>query len=184
VDFISELWTTAEGIAQVYASGYWDARVPGEVRSPIRIRGSKVLESDASRSRQRSTTPSQVRSVFCSEIGYSNHRLPFSAAGAIIVRIAYGYEAQEQGDPLITIAETTLNNFSRFTEPGAYLVDFLPLCKSPFYVLGSVAGISVTYLPSEIRSSVVSWDGFQEGSFRSKEDPQPFRRDAIPICYA
>lgn len=53
-----------------------------------------------------------------------------SSAGSIIVRITYGYEAQEQGDPIITLAESTVARFSDFSEPGAYLVDFIPICRS------------------------------------------------------
>ena len=57
----------------------------------------------------------------------------YSFAGAIIVRIIYGYEVQEKGDPIIAVAESTVGDFSDFTEPGAYLVDFIPLCLSISY---------------------------------------------------
>ncbi|KAI9453226.1 cytochrome P450 [Russula earlei] len=50
-------------------------------------------------------------------------------AGAIIVRITYGYEAQEQRDPIITLAESTVARFSQFVQPGAYLVDKIPILK-------------------------------------------------------
>jgi hypothetical protein len=56
--------------------------------------------------------------------------LLYSFAGAIIVRITYGYEPQEQGDQIITLAESTVARFSKFSEPGAYLVDFISLCRS------------------------------------------------------
>ena len=56
--------------------------------------------------------------------------LPYSFAGAIIVRITYGYEAQEKEDPIITLAESAMARFSKFSEPGAYLVDFISLCTS------------------------------------------------------
>ncbi|KAI0299732.1 cytochrome P450 [Multifurca ochricompacta] len=49
--------------------------------------------------------------------------------GAVISRIIYGYEAQDEGDPIIALAQITLKNFSRFTESGAYLVDFIPALK-------------------------------------------------------
>jgi hypothetical protein len=58
-----------------------------------------------------------------------NHLL-FSTAGAIIVHITYGYEAQEQGDPIIALGGSILADFSRFSKFGAYLVDFIPVCKS------------------------------------------------------
>ncbi|KAI0288266.1 cytochrome P450 [Russula brevipes] len=50
-------------------------------------------------------------------------------AGAVIMRITYGYEPQEQGDPIVTLAESTISRFSQFCEPGAYLVDFIPVLK-------------------------------------------------------
>jgi len=58
----------------------------------------------------------------------------YSFAGAIIVRITYGYEAQENGDPIIALAESSVGSFSAFNEPGAYLVDFIPLCMSISYL--------------------------------------------------
>lgn len=52
----------------------------------------------------------------------------FSSAGAIIVRIAYGYEAQHKEDPMIGLAESAMRTFTRLRDPGRYLVDFIPLC--------------------------------------------------------
>ncbi|KAI0299715.1 cytochrome P450 [Multifurca ochricompacta] len=49
--------------------------------------------------------------------------------GAVIARITYGYEAQDEGDPIIALAESILRSFSQFSEPGAYLVDFIPALK-------------------------------------------------------
>ena len=56
--------------------------------------------------------------------------LSYSFSGAITVRITYGYEAQEQGDPVIALAESVMAHFAKFCKPGAYLVDFIPLCRS------------------------------------------------------
>ena len=57
----------------------------------------------------------------------------YSFAGAIIVRITYGYEVQDKGDPIIALAESAVDYFSGFNEPGAYLVDFIPLRLSLSY---------------------------------------------------
>ena len=54
----------------------------------------------------------------------------YSFAGAIIVRITYGYEVQEKGDPILALAQSAVGYFSSFVEPGAYLVDFIPLRMS------------------------------------------------------
>ncbi|KAH9962375.1 cytochrome P450 [Russula dissimulans] len=50
-------------------------------------------------------------------------------AGSTIVRITYGYEAQEQGDPVIDLAESTVARFMKFIQPGAYLVDSISFLK-------------------------------------------------------
>jgi hypothetical protein len=50
----------------------------------------------------------------------------FSTAGAIILKITHGYQVSENEDPLIALAETTMEEFSKAVVPGAFLVDFLP----------------------------------------------------------
>ncbi|KAG2109012.1 cytochrome P450 [Suillus discolor] len=52
--------------------------------------------------------------------------------GAIILRICYGYEVKENKDPLVDIAERTLDEFSQHAYIGEFMVDFLPsLAKVP-----------------------------------------------------
>ena len=57
----------------------------------------------------------------------------YSFAGATIVRITYGYEVQKIRDPLVVLTESTVGYLSDFIKPGAYLVDFVPLCSSISY---------------------------------------------------
>ena len=52
----------------------------------------------------------------------------FRTAGAIILRIAYGYEAVEEGDPFVRLADEAVEQFSLSTTPG-FLVNFFPPCK-------------------------------------------------------
>ena len=41
--------------------------------------------------------------------------------------ISYGYDVSEtQADPLVRLAESTMDKFSVVVAPGAFLVDFLP----------------------------------------------------------
>ncbi|KAG1840822.1 cytochrome P450 [Suillus subalutaceus] len=47
-------------------------------------------------------------------------------AGAIILRICYGYEVKEDNDPLVDVAERALDQFSRYGITGDFMVDFLP----------------------------------------------------------
>ncbi|KAG1815026.1 cytochrome P450 [Suillus subaureus] len=62
----------------------------------------------------------------------------YSTAGAIILRICYGYEVKEDNDPLVDIAERALDQFSRYGITGDFIVDFLPsLAKLPEWFPGA-----------------------------------------------
>ena len=53
-------------------------------------------------------------------------------AGAVILNIAYGYApavAANDPDPLVDIAETALDIFSRACVPGVWAVDVFPGCE-------------------------------------------------------
>ncbi|KAG2144265.1 cytochrome P450 [Suillus clintonianus] len=59
-------------------------------------------------------------------------------AGAIILRISHGYEAKENNDPFIDLAERAVDQFSRSTAPGAFMVDIMPLlAKVPEWFPGT-----------------------------------------------
>ncbi|KAG1872931.1 cytochrome P450 [Suillus subalutaceus] len=47
-------------------------------------------------------------------------------AGAIILRISHGYEVKENNDPFIDLADRAMDQFSRSTAPGAFIVDIVP----------------------------------------------------------
>ncbi|KAG1869565.1 cytochrome P450 [Suillus subluteus] len=47
-------------------------------------------------------------------------------AGAIILRISHGYEVKENNDPFIDLADRAMDQFSRSTAPGAFMVDTMP----------------------------------------------------------
>ncbi|OOF98995.1 hypothetical protein ASPCADRAFT_513115 [Aspergillus carbonarius ITEM 5010] len=51
-------------------------------------------------------------------------------AGAIILRIGYGYAVEPHGrDPLVDLVDQSMDDFSRVVLPGAWLVNFIPLLK-------------------------------------------------------
>ncbi|KAJ9656519.1 hypothetical protein H2198_004868 [Neophaeococcomyces mojaviensis] len=51
-------------------------------------------------------------------------------AGAIILKIAYGYTIEPHStDPLISLADSALEQFSQATVPGRWLVDILPFLR-------------------------------------------------------
>ena len=56
-------------------------------------------------------------------------------AGAIILKIAYGYTIEPHGtDPLVDLADRAVSQFSAASQPGIWLVDIIPFRKlSPLY---------------------------------------------------
>lgn len=56
-----------------------------------------------------------------------NHR--HRTAGAVILRITYGYYVQEKDDPLVQLADDALHQFSVGTAPGSFWVNIIPACK-------------------------------------------------------
>lgn len=53
----------------------------------------------------------------------------FRTTGAVVLRLTYGYEVAETDDPLVKLADTTMDQFSKSVAPGGFLVDFIPACK-------------------------------------------------------
>ena len=59
-------------------------------------------------------------------------------AGAIILKLVYGYEIKESDDPLVDLVDTAMNQFSLSIAPGAFLVDIFPLLRYiPSWVPGA-----------------------------------------------
>lgn len=55
----------------------------------------------------------------------------FREAGAIILKIAYGYTAEPfQNNVLIDMAGDAMDKFARAAVPGAFMVDMMPFCES------------------------------------------------------
>lgn len=51
-------------------------------------------------------------------------------AGAIALKIAYGYSIDtSRPDPLVDLAEETMDIFSQATCPGRWIVDIMPACE-------------------------------------------------------
>ena len=54
----------------------------------------------------------------------------FREAGAIILKIAYGYTVEPHStDPLIKVVGDNMEAFSRAAVPGAFMVDVMPFCR-------------------------------------------------------
>ncbi|KAK0501168.1 cytochrome P450 [Armillaria luteobubalina] len=50
-------------------------------------------------------------------------------AGAIILQISHGYAIQEESDPLVKLAEETMDQFSLSVAPGGFLVNLIPVLR-------------------------------------------------------
>lgn len=61
-------------------------------------------------------------------------------AGAVILKIAYGYNIEPHGsDPLVTLVNDAMEEFSLAAAPGKWIVDTIPFRK--------------------MRSQCLTWDG-------------------------
>lgn len=59
-------------------------------------------------------------------------------AGAIILKMSHGYTIEPEGqDYLISLADDVLLEFSLAAQPGHWMVDIVPFCALPSYVLQS-----------------------------------------------
>lgn len=47
--------------------------------------------------------------------------------------MTYGYSVKEHDDPFVGVVEEAVQGFSETLEPGAYLVDVIPLRESQFF---------------------------------------------------
>ena len=55
----------------------------------------------------------------------------FRSAVAVILRISHGYAIEPEGpDPLVDIAEKGIAQISMAAQPGAFVVDAIPIRKS------------------------------------------------------
>jgi hypothetical protein len=46
---------------------------------------------------------------------------------AIITKIAYDYDMALENDPLVELAESSADNFSKASQPGQWMVDMIPI---------------------------------------------------------
>jgi hypothetical protein len=49
-------------------------------------------------------------------------------AAAVVMKVTYGYDLQEGPDPFIKVADEAMEAFSHVSRPGAWVVDFVPIC--------------------------------------------------------
>jgi hypothetical protein len=54
----------------------------------------------------------------------------YSTAGAIILRISYGYDVKENNDPFVDLADRAMDQLSQSSTACAFMVDIMPSCKA------------------------------------------------------
>ena len=83
--------------------------------------------------------------------------------------ITHGYSVKEHDDPIVDIVEAAMDQVSGLLQPGAYLVDMVPLCKSDFSRRSTAGGIDRLSLSptgrdvpySAILARMVPWSGME-----------------------
>ena len=77
--------------------------------------------------------------------------------------IAYGYPVKGHDDTYLGVVEAGMRGFSECMEPGAYLVDMIPLRESSFLPV-ALLGIPISSFlstTSAIRTRLVPWSGVE-----------------------
>ena len=101
----------------------------------------RILSTNAHQGDEPSGGSGAIRSEVCLHLFKACEQSltkSISNIGANILMITFGYQIQEDNDPLVKIAEEAVDTFSRASLPAAFLVDTLPIrtkIKRPFYVL-------------------------------------------------
>jgi len=61
-------------------------------------------------------------------LDFINACTDFSNAANTIMRVVYGIAVSPQDDKYISVAEIALDGMARAANPGAFFVDFIPIC--------------------------------------------------------
>lgn len=78
----------------------------------------------------------------------------FRLTGAVILKIAYGYEVKDKDDALVQLVDRAVSGFTEASTAGSYLVDILHICG---YMCSDVQGM----VPELILTS--QWNMFPRG---------------------
>ncbi|KAF7369020.1 Cytochrome P450 [Mycena venus] len=73
------------------------------------------------------TTHSFLHGILESPSNWKDHGYRF--AGAIVLKIAYGYQAEDKDDPLVKLVDDAMNQFSELTATNAFAVDTFPFLR-------------------------------------------------------
>lgn len=107
---------------------------------------------------------SHIRQYVCStNRGYQIWLMPLtSSIGAIILKITYGYDVEDENDPFVEQADEYMQKVSLMATPGAFLVDLIPPCWYSAILSLIKYPLNQFVLYSEVYSRVVPRWRFQE----------------------
>jgi cytochrome P450 len=84
---------------------------------PVQLRAARRFARDILNAKQdKEVLPHMVRTNF----------------GQTIIKMVYGIDAKDGESEYISLPEKVLDNINEGGLPGRFLVDFLPICQSPF----------------------------------------------------
>lgn len=125
--------------------------------------------------------PSTYASKCISIPAYHHRSTATRNAGTIILKVTYGYTAQEEKDPFVELADKVMHVISLTVDPGAFLVDIVPACMRNLNALCCQIHTQVTC--SKAPPGMVPWYGLPA---RSKEIPSVRKRvgsKASQVCH-
>lgn len=82
-------------------------------------------------------------------------------AGAIILRIGYGYQVADGEDPFVALADRATDQFSASTAPGGFLVNTFPSCA---FSCGSLLICMLIFTFSAPHTQLDAWGYVQKTS--------------------
>jgi hypothetical protein len=107
----------------------------------------------------------------------------YSTQGAVILKIAYGYDVKENNDTFVALADLALEHFSLSAPPGSFLVNLLPArtgALNPAHE-GDADVIPVKYIPSwfpgcKFQETAKAWNEVFE---RAAQGPFDFVKEGL-----
>lgn len=96
--------------------------------------------------------------------------------------MAYGYEIKEENDPVVKLAEQSVEDLGHLLESGNFLVEIFPWRMFPFIshsIFNALSTASLVF--SEIRSRMVPWCRFPEDRQGMEDHARHYSADAVRI---
>ena len=151
-----------QGVPQTSASSLGDESFSSQIQSFARCRSPSLSAPNAPEARRPCSALQDVslHDAIAIQTRARTERVD-REAGAIILKITYGYTIEAgKADPLVDLADKALDQLTRAFVPGAWLVDYIPICE---FIRTTVIGVrGWADNNSAIRTAVATRGWFQE----------------------